>query len=189
MNQHQKINLRFAIPAGLILLLSFSRILPHPYNFSPLSAIGLFGAAFFSRKWQAFLIPLAATALSDIFINNVIYAGANPTFIWFYDGAYWQYISYILIIVSGLLIFRRKINLQRIITGALLASIIFFLISNFGTWYSTGLYPKTPAGLLECYTAGIPFIKGTLSGNLFYSGVLFGSFFLIRRKIPDLNFA
>ena len=69
----QKINLRFTVLTALILLCTFSRIIPHMPNFSPLGAVGLFGAAYFAKKWQAFLIPILATWLSDLFINNVIY--------------------------------------------------------------------------------------------------------------------
>lgn len=57
----EKINLRFSVLVLMIVLAAFSRIIPHMPNFSPLGAIGLFGAAYFSKKWQAFLIPIAAT--------------------------------------------------------------------------------------------------------------------------------
>ena len=73
-----KINLRFSILTALILLVAFSRMIPHPTNFSPLGAIAIFGAAHFSKKWQILFIPLAATWLSDLFINNVIYANYYP---------------------------------------------------------------------------------------------------------------
>ncbi len=80
----QKIHLYFGALVILILLAAFSRVIPHMANFSPLGAIGLFGAAYFTRRWQAFLIPIAATWLSDLFINNVIYAQYYPSFTWFY---------------------------------------------------------------------------------------------------------
>jgi len=58
----------------------FSRIVPHRPNFSPLGVIGVFAASYFTKKWQVFLIPIAATWLSDSFINNIIYAEYYPTF-------------------------------------------------------------------------------------------------------------
>jgi multisubunit Na+/H+ antiporter MnhE subunit len=194
----QKIDLKFAVITGLIILAAFSRLVPHMLNFSPLCAMGLFGAAYFSKKWQAIIIPLAATFLSDLFINNVIYAQYNPTFTWFYPGAYFQYIAYIVIIAVGFLIFKNKVTALKVTGGALSATVLFFLISNFGTWFSMSLYPKTFAGLMTCYAAGIPFINGsldgsfvlgTLYGNLFYSGVLFGAYALIKRNVPSLRFA
>lgn len=180
------INLRFGLLCAMILLAAFSRIIPHMPNFSPLGAIGLFGAAYFAKKWQAFLIPIVATWLSDLFINNVIYGQYFSEFTWFYQGFYWQYGSYLLIVLAGTFIFR-KVNTQRIITGALASTVLFFLVSNFGVWASGTMYPTTFEGLITCYTAGIPFLKGTLLGDLCYSGVLFGVFALAQRQFPVLR--
>lgn len=183
---NSKINLRFGLLAGLIVLAAFSRIIPHMLNFSPLGAIGLFGAACFSKKWQAFLIPLAATWISDLFINNVIYARYYPTFTWFYPGFYWQYGSYVLITLWALLALR-KTTVPRIGIAALGSSAIFFLVSNLGVWLGSSLYPQTIAGLMSCYAAGVPFIKGTLLGDFVYSIALFGSFAFLQRRIPALK--
>lgn len=178
-----KIYLRLGILATMILLAAFSRIIPHMPNFSPLGAIGLFGAAYFTQKWQAFLIPIAATWLSDLFINNVIYARYYPEFTWFYEGFYWQYGSYLLITLAGLMILK-NVNPQRMLAGALCSSAIFFLVSNFGCWSA---YPQTLEGLMACYAAGIPFLKGTVLGDLFYSAALFGAFALAQRQSPVLR--
>jgi hypothetical protein len=184
--EQKKINLRFSVLVLMILLAAFSRIIPHIPNFSPLGAIGLFGAAYFEKKWQAFLIPIAATWLSDLFINNVIYAQYYPKFTWFYQGFYWQYGSYLLIALAGIFILK-KINPQRIIAGALTSTTIFFLISNFGCWIGSTTYPENFGGLMACYAAGIPFLQGTLLGDLFYSGVLFGAFALAQKQFPVLQ--
>jgi hypothetical protein len=183
---NQKINLRLGILVLMILLAAFSRVIPHMPNFSPLGAIGLFGAAYFTYKWQAFLIPIAATWLSDLYINNVIYAQYYSEFTWFYQGFYWQYGSYLLITLAGLFIFK-KVNPQRVAAAALTSSLLFFLVSNFGVWASGALYPKTFDGLITCYIAGIPFLKGTLLGDLCYSGVLFGTFALAQKQFPILQ--
>jgi hypothetical protein len=182
----QIINLRFSVLTALILLCAFSRIIPHMPNFSPLGAIGLFGAAYFTKKWQAFVIPIAATWLSDLFINNVIYAQYYPKFTWFYQGFYWQYGSYLLITLAGIFILK-KITPQRVIAGALASTTIFFLVSNFGCWIGSTNYPQNFGGLMACYAAGIPFLKGTLLGDLFYSGVLFGTFTLALKQFPFLR--
>lgn len=161
---------------------AFSRIIPHMPNFSPLGAIGLFGAAYFNKKWQAFLVPIAATWLSDLFINNVIYAQYYPTFTWFYDGFYWQYGAYLLIGLFGSFLYK-KITLTTTIFGSLGASLIFFLVSNFGCWPS---FPQTLGGLTTCYAAGIPFLRGTMLGDLFYTGVLFSSYEICKLYVPRL---
>lgn len=181
----QKIDIRYGVLVIMILLAAFSRIIPHMSNFSPLGAIGLFGAAHFSKKWQAFLIPVAATWLSDLFINNVIYGAYYPTFTWFYDGFYWQYGSYLLITLAGWFLLK-KVTMSRVIAGALCSTAIFFLISNFGCWVGTAA-PQTFGGLAATYAAGIPFLKGTLLGDLCYSGILFGTFVLAQQQFPSLR--
>jgi hypothetical protein len=156
------------------------------HNFSPLGAIGLFGAAYFTKKWYAIIIPISATWLSDLFINNVIYAKYYPTFTWFYEGFYWQYGSYLLIAIIGFLIFK-KVTVGRVVVGALASSIIFFVVSNFGCWIGNTFYSQSFAGLTTCYAAGIPFLKGTLLGDLCYSGALFGSFELLKIYYPSVG--
>jgi hypothetical protein len=181
----QKINLRFIALTAIILVAAFSRLVPHMPNFSPLGAIGLFGAAHFNKKWQAILIPLAATFISDLFINNVIYAQYYPTFTWLSTGFYWQYGAYILITLIGFFIFK-KVNTKTVLTGALASSVIFFLVTNFGCWPGN-FYPQNFGGLMQCYAAGIPFIKGTILGDLFYSAVMFGGFAFFQKNVPALQ--
>ena len=181
----QKINLRFLALAGIILLAAFSRIVPHMPNFSPLGAIGLFGAAHFNKKWQAILIPISATFLSDLFINNVIYAQYYPTFTWLSTGFYWQYAAYILITLVAFFIFK-KVNTATLVIGALASSAIFFLVSNFGCW-SGNYYPQNFGGLMQCYTAGVPYIQGTMLGDLFYSAIMFGGFALAQKRFMVLQ--
>ena len=183
----EKINLRFSILTGIIVLAAFSRIIPHMANFSPLGAIGIFGAAHFSKKWQALFIPLAATWLSDLFINNVIYAKYYPTFTWFAQGFYWQYAAYLLIVIAGFFIMK-KVNPTRVLFGALTSSAIFFIVSNFGCWPGS-TYPQNFAGLMQCYVAGLPFVGGTLLGDLFYCAAMFGSFAYVQKQFPALRIA
>ena len=184
--QSNKLNIRFYVIVLLIFIAAFSRMIPHMHNFSPLGAIGLFGAAYFTKKWYALLIPISATWLSDLFINNVIYAKYYPTFTWFYEGFFWQYGSYVLIAIAGFFIFK-KVSAGRVVAGALTSSVIFFIISNFGCWIGSTFYSQSLAGLTTCYAAGIPFLKGTLLGDLCYSGALFGSFELLKNYYPSLH--
>jgi hypothetical protein len=151
------------------------------HNFSPLGAMALFGAAHFKNKWHAFLIPITATWISDLFINNVIYGQYYPTFTWFYEGFYWQYGSYLLIGLMGLILFS-KVSAPRILAGATISSLIFFLVSNFGCWIGSSTYSQDFTGLGICYMAGVPFLKGTLLGDLVYSAILFGGFAWVERR-------
>lgn len=88
--------------------------------------------------------------------------------------------------LAGIFILK-KVNPQRVITGALASTAIFFLISNFGCWIGSTTYSQNMGGLMTCYAAGIPFLKGTLFGDLFYSGVLFGTFALAQKQFPVLR--
>lgn len=181
-----KIDIRSSVLVVMIVLAAFSRLLPHMPNFSPLEAIGLFGAAHFTKKWQVLAIPLAATWLSDLYLNNVVYAIYYPGFTLIYDGFYWQYGPYILIAVLGLILLKR-VTVGRVLTGALGASVIFFLISNFGVWLGSKVYSQDLTGLIACYAAGLPFMKGTLLGNLTYSALLFGSFAFLTSRFKILR--
>ena len=66
----RKLNLQTGILSIIILLAAFTRIMPHPPNFSPMAAIGLFGAAHFAKKWQAFFIPLIAAMGGNVGVQS-----------------------------------------------------------------------------------------------------------------------
>jgi len=90
-----------------------------------------------------------------------------------------------MIVILGITLLK-KITLPRVIGGALGGSLIFFVISNFGVWLASPLYPNTLEGLMMCYTAAIPFFHYTIAGNLVYCGVLFGGYEYIKFKAPEL---
>jgi hypothetical protein len=163
-----KIQIKPAFILVVIVLAAFSRILPHPSNFSPLAAISLVGGLFFSQKYWAIIIPILSVWISDLFINNVIYSQYYPDFTWFYEGFYWQYGSYILIGLMGLF-FKQNLSFFKLFGMTLSGSILFFIISNFGCFMSTEVYTKDLSGLMFCYAAGIPFFSATVLGDVFYT--------------------
>ena len=183
----KKLNLQTGILSIIILLAAFTRIMPHPPNFSPMAAIGLFGAAHFAKKWQAFFIPLIGIWVSDLVINNYVYSSSSSNFVWFYSGFYWQYISYILIIFAGLFIFNRGISLTKTFGGMISSSGIFFLVSNFGVWAGGTMYPKNFGGLITCYAAGVPFIHNTIISDVLFTTVLFGTYYLLQVEYSSLK--
>ncbi|MDD2300415.1 MAG: hypothetical protein PHU69_12360, partial [Fermentimonas sp.] len=79
-----------------------SRLLPHPPNFAPIGAMALFGAAYFSKKYWAFIIPIASMWVSDLILNNVIYGQYFDHFVWFYSGSLFTYGAFALIVVLGM---------------------------------------------------------------------------------------
>ena len=183
----KKLNLQTGVLSIIILLAAFTRIMPHPPNFSPMAAIGLFGAAHFAKKWQAFFIPLIGIWVSDLVINNYVYSSSSSNFVWFYIGFYWQYISYILIIFTGLFIFNRGISLTKTAGGMISSSGIFFLVSNFGVWAGGTMYPKNFSGLITCYAAGVPFIHNTIISDVLFTTVLFGTYYLLQVEYSSLK--
>jgi len=162
----------------LIGLAAISRLLPHEMNFSPIGAIALFAGAYISNKRLAFALPMAALLVSDILLQVVHGTG-------FYRDMVFVYGSFALIVSLGFLL-RGREQRQTIMVASLVSSILFFFITNFGTWLMYAMYPKNIQGLMSCYIAGIPFFKGTIMGDLFYNILLFGSFALARWRFPML---
>ena len=120
----------------------------------------------------------------DLILNNLIYAHYYEGFQWF--GSLAVYASFALIIVLGFVLLK-KVNVNRLIAAGLISSILFFLITNFGSWIGSTAYPQTFSGLIASYVAGIPFFWNTLAGDLFYITVLFGSFEMVKRRYPQLQ--
>lgn len=166
--------MKFRLALSLIVLAALIRLLPHPPNFTPLGAMGLFGAAYFGRQRLALLAPFAALFLSDLILNNLIYSSFYPGFAWI--TSVWIYVAFALVMACGWLILRHKVAPGRVLAASLSASALFFLVTNMSTWAETSLYPKTFAGLMSCYAAGLPFLSNTVLGDLFFSAVLFGTY-------------
>ncbi len=178
--EKSKLNFRFGIIVLMIFVAGISRLIPHWWNFTPLGGMALFGAAYFGKKYWAFLIPLLALWMTDLFLNNVIYAQYYEGFVLM--GDLWVYGSFLLIVLIGTFLLK-KIRISNLFLASLSASAIFFIVSNFGTWLSSPmLYPKTITGLMLCYEAAIPFFWSTLTSDLFYTAVLFGSFEWVQRR-------
>ena len=179
-----KNNFYFVI--ALILIAAFARIIPHYPNFTPLCAIALFGGKYFYNKYLAYLLPLLALWISDILINNFILNNYFDGFTLFYSGFYWQYGSFILITLIGRKTLK-NISFLRLLGISISSSLLFFIISNFGVWISSSFYSMDIFGLVACYVAAIPFYYGTLSGTIFYSFFLFGSYEFLSRKLSKVT--
>ena len=76
--------------------------------------------------------------------------------------------------------FINKGNIIECIVGAFSGSVIFFILTNLGVWISSTFYPKTVAGLVECYAMAVPFFSNTLLGSFFYTVIMFGGYELIK---------
>jgi hypothetical protein len=170
--------------AGMIVLAALTRVLPHPPNFSPVEAIALFGGAYFaSRRW-ALIVPLAGMLLSDL-VLAALRGGLYTSHLG--SSAFW--LVYLCIAASTVLGFglRGKVGGARVLGYSLAGSVLFFLVTNFGVWLGSSLYPQNAGGLMAAYIAGIPFFQWTVLGTLCYAALLFGGFALLRRQVPALR--
>lgn len=165
---------RLAAIATAIIAAAALRLLPHPPNFTPIGAIALFGGAYLGRRAIAFAVPLGALLLSDLFLG-------------FHSSMPFVYAGVALTVLIGWAVAARRTPL-RIAAAALASSILFFALTNFGVWLTSGMYPPTFAGLAACFIAAIPFFQNTLAGDLFFSALLFGGFALAEQRLPRLRF-
>ncbi len=172
-DQIKNSNSNFWVITLMICVAAFIRLLPHPPNFSPIAAMALFGGAYFNKKAFAFAIPLLAILLTDAIIG-------------FYPFAFMVYASFAIIVLLGIVMLK-KVNTRNVVLASLTASVSFFVITNFGVWALGTLYPKTAAGLLECYIAAIPFFHNSLLGDLLFSGLMFGVYEFVKNKVPALQ--
>jgi uncharacterized protein DUF6580 len=154
----------FASLAALLLMMLAvaSRVLPHPWNFTPMIAIALFGGARLARGWVAAAATIACLALGELAVGVFPYAGMA-----------WVYGSMIAIALMGRAL-QTRAGWAAPLVAALGAGLLFFLVTNFGFWAAGTLYARTLSGLVECYGAALPFYRNQLVGDLLFTGALFG---------------
>ena len=155
---------------ALVAIGILGRVIPHPYNFTPMTAIALLSAHAFKNKWVAIGIPLISFWVSDIIINNFIYAGYYENFRIFSPGVLWIYGSIACITLMGKFSLN-KVSVTKIGLSSIAGSTIFFILTNFGVWIMGG-YGYTYKGFLECYTLAIPFLGNNILSTLIFSIVI-----------------
>ncbi len=165
---------QFALIVGLILVAASFRLIDHLPNFTPVGAIALFAGAYITNRILAFIVPLAALLLSDLYLGFYGWEMLVP------------YIGFLLTILMGFNLQNNK-SAVRVGLTSIAASVVFYVFTNFALFYPETLYPHTFAGIIESYVAGIPFFRNALAGDLFYSAALFGSFYLITINIPSFK--
>jgi hypothetical protein len=146
------------------------------WNVAPVAAMALLGGMYLGKRY-ALWVPLATLAATDLVLNAlmrypIIYA---PRVI--------DYAAFVLIGVLGM--WTRKRGNTAKIGAAFATPFVFFLISNFGVWLfglnlANQQYPKTLAGLTECYVAGLPFLRGTIVGDWTFMAVFVVTVVLVR---------
>jgi hypothetical protein len=166
---------RFIVLSLLVIAAALTRalpyLIPHIWNFTAVGALAIFAGAQFSNRSLAFIMPLAAMAISDIFIGNgfslLVYCGFTA------------------MVACGFLV-RNKVNVTNVILASFISASVFYLITNFAFFYPATLYPHNISGILTSYAAGLPFFRNMLIGNMVFSAVLFSSFYLLSKRYPAL---
>ncbi|PIY90841.1 MAG: hypothetical protein COY72_01325 [Candidatus Nealsonbacteria bacterium CG_4_10_14_0_8_um_filter_35_10] len=170
--------IEFLVALFLIFLGAILRLLPHPPNFAPISAIALFGGVYFSGV-LALVFPILAMPISDYFIG--FYQFSLMSFV---------YLGFIISVFLGFWLKKNK-KWYTIFAASLFSSILFFILTNFAVWAFTNWYPKDFQGFIQCYLMAIPFFKNTVLGDLFYVTLFFGIYqlaevFIVKKfKVPE----
>ena len=142
-------------------------VLPHAWHFTPVAASLLFFGARGSRRQM--WMPLVLLAAADVILTKFIY---SYTFSWDHLVT-WTWYAAILWLGTNL---REKAGAVRVVGAALTSSVSFFLISNFAVWAAwPAMYSRNFSGLMTSYAAGLPFFRGTVESDLFFSIAMFGT--------------
>ena len=147
------------LPLCLIFVLVFSRLIPHPPNFTPIIAAAIMGAYLFKNIWISSSILLVSMFLSDLVIG-------------LHWGAIYVYLSIFVIIIFQSFVVK-KINKTNLVVYCFISSLIFFVITNLSVWAFSGMYEKNIDGLLSCYILAIPFFTNTIISTIFFSYIAY----------------
>jgi hypothetical protein len=150
-------------------LATLLRLIPHPWNMTPIPSIGLFAGSWCDRRvaWMMPLIPLL--------IGDLITGGYNPLIMVF------VYTGMALSAVIGRLLLSRKRNLLRFAGAITTNALLFYLLSNFPVWWV--YYQHSITGLIECYLKAIPFLGYSMLGDSLFVTLIFGTHYLAQKSL------
>lgn len=165
---------------SLIVLAALSRLVDHPMNFTPMTAILLFSTAYITNKWVKLIFPFATILFTDMVLESVTGYG-------FHSGSSLVYLGYSFIFATGYILLE-KVNIGRSLAAVVISSTVFYLLTNFAFFYpesavanpAIGAYPHNLTGVLASYQAGLPFFKNMLIGDLTFTAIIFGAYYAIR---------
>lgn len=173
-----KINARFLLGLSLVVLATVMRVIPHPWNLTPVGAVSLFSGATFDRNRWAFAIPLGAMFLSDTLLE--IFTGHG-----YHSLMPVIYATFAVIVLFGMLLRKRRGSPVAVASGAVASATLFFIVTNFAMWTISTIYPHTLAGLVTCFITAIPYYETMLMADLVFSALLFGTFVWLEHRVPQ----
>jgi hypothetical protein len=175
-NRNQNLNARDLLVFILLVAIGVAGRWAQPdWEFTPIAAATIFAGCFFSRLIVAAMVPITILAISDWLL---------PAY------------SNLPVLVVKYSMMTSPVLLGRFLAGqgqdwgaawrwavcCFAPASLFFVTTNFAVWAFQSDYPKTVAGLGECYAAGVPFFRSMLAGDLVYLAVLFGCAALAGEK-------
>ena len=143
----------YYLPICLILVLSFTRLIPHPWNFTPILAASIFSGFYFKNFFLGLFVVIFSMFLGDLYLG-------------FHSTMFFTYASLALAVAIGILI--KNFKFSEILVSGITSSICFFVITNFGAWLTLEMYEKNLSGLINSYVLAIPFFHNTLISTLVY---------------------
>jgi hypothetical protein len=153
-------------------------------NYSAVGAIALFGGAYFKSNSKSFSFPLLTLLLSDLILSLTVYKNFNTGFL--YEGWYLVYAAFALMVLVGKLILK-NVNVISVVLATVATVFIHWIVTDFGVWYGSAVYPQTIVGFSTVLFNAIPFEIRFLNGTLGYSAIMFGLFEYLKVKYPVLN--
>ena len=166
-NKFRKKLINYFFPISFILILSFSRLIPHPWNFTPVLAMGIFSGFYFRNFFLSSFIVIFSMFIGDLYLG-------------FHSTMFFTYFSMIIAVTLGF--FVKDLRFIEILITGVTSSVCFFFVTNFGAWLTLDMYEKSLSGLLKSYFLAIPFFHNTLLSTLLYLTVLKFIFSFINRQ-------
>ncbi|WP_417602499.1 DUF6580 family putative transport protein [Owenweeksia hongkongensis] len=176
---------RIIVLITLIVAAIATRFLPHAPNFTAVGATALFGGVLFRNNLRAFMIPAIALFASDLVLNNLVYGQYYEGFQWLTPGFAFIYGAFFITVLMGRY-FTSGFKALPLIGAGLASAIVFYLLTNFGAWLGSPMYPQTFGGLIQSYVAGLPFLLNQVAGTAFYGVIMFSAaYFLTGAHKPS----
>ena len=147
---------------SFVLIAMLMRLLPHPPNVAPITAVALFAGAFFDKKHWAILMPLLAMVVTDMFLG---FSMITPI----------VYLAFMGVTLLGVVV--KKMNIGTV----LFSSLLFFVVTNLGVWFLH--YPPTWKGFVTCFSLAIPFFGYSIVGDIFFSALLLLGYRFAAKKM------
>jgi len=154
------------------------RIIPHPWNFTPMGALVLFSGFYLPRKWM--WLSLVALSITDLIIGTYQLQVMMVVY-----GSY--------AVMLGTAYFLKETHAMRLYKAPMIfgmsvgSALLFFITTNFAHWMWFGGYAHNLSGLMSAYISAIPFFRNSLMGYVVYGGVFFGVYELVKICISIIS--